>query len=280
MVSNLKEFKMNINSKKILEDSSFHLRNFIPYFVISLGISFLFFLSYLPYKNINSVQSLIISLSYATSISLFIYLAYFILELIYNQKKIQSFSFKTEVITTEVGLLIGIICAQLVQAKAFDASIKWARVPSVFLSGSFIGIGILYYYRYKTSVKENEELILINEKLQKKEEVQYINQINSKIGNENKIINLKDVHYFISKDHYTFAVTEKGEYIVSPSLKLLMPQLDPNTFFQVRRSVIINLTFVDSLKSEGQLVIKTKTGENINVSRSQTKKLKEVLLNR
>lgn len=273
---------MKINSKKFLEGSSFHLRNFIPYLVLSLGISFLFFLSYLPYKNINSYQSLIISLSYAASISLFIYLTYFILELIYNRKKIQDFSFKTEVITTEIGLLVGVICAQFVQAKAFNTHILWERIPSVFLSGSFIGIGILYFYRYKSSQKENEELILINQKLQRKDknDVTYISKINSKIGNENKIINLEDVHYFTSKDHYTFAVTENSEYIISPSLKLLMPQLDPNTFFQVSRSVIMNLNSIDSLKSEGQLVIKTKSGESINVSRSQTKKLKKVLINR
>jgi len=190
----------------------------------------------------------------------------------------QELTLRTEVIITEIGILIGVIFAQLTQSFILNTEILWFRVPNVFLIGSFIGIGFLYFRRHKEAVNSNRELSKINDKLRVQKEKTYLKNIHSKVGSEYKVINILDVYYFISKDHYTYAITERGEYIVEFPIKVLNEQLDPNIFFKVSRSAIINLEIIESLKSEGQLLIKTTQGETLQVSRSQAKKLKSILL--
>ncbi len=271
---------MMIELKRLIIFFRFHIKNFIPHLFISTGIGLLFFLTYLPQENLNISKSFITSLSYGLFISLFIYLGFLCAEIFYKLKKIKNLNFKLEFLIVELGLFLGILMAQLFRSLIFKDSFSWQEIPIVFLSGTFVGLFILYFYRYKNIAKSNEELTYINQKLKSKKEIQYLTSINSKIGNENKLIKIEDILYFTSKDHYSFAVTSQGEYIINPPLKSLIDQIDPEVFFQANRSLIINLKRIDSLKSEGQLIVKTDFGQEFSVSRAQAKKLKEILIKR
>jgi len=83
-----------------------------------------------------------------------------------------------------------------------------------------------------------------------------------------QFINLEEIIYCESQDNYTqFFLTDGRRIMVSKTIKHFEELLDPNTFFRVHRSNIINLKYIDKyVKGEGGYVV-MKKGERIPVSR-------------
>lgn len=68
----------------------------------------------------------------------------------------------------------------------------------------------------------------------------YLRWINASSGQELRLITVDEVCYFQADAKYTLVMTGEGEAIIRRPLKELIDQLDPNQFWQVHRSTIVN----------------------------------------
>ncbi|HEY4999987.1 MAG TPA: LytTR family DNA-binding domain-containing protein, partial [Usitatibacter sp.] len=72
------------------------------------------------------------------------------------------------------------------------------------------------------------------------------------LGNTLKLINVEDVLYFRADTKYTRVVTSEGEALVKKSLRELVAELDPRSFWQVHRGTIVNIRAIASVTSDGE----------------------------
>ncbi len=63
-------------------------------------------------------------------------------------------------------------------------------------------------------------------------------------------IELDDVWYFEAQDKYTVVYCNLGELLIRSSLSELVKELDPNIFWQIHRSTIINMDYVKATKRD------------------------------
>jgi len=94
--------------------------------------------------------------------------------------------------------------------------------------------------------------------------------IQAAVGREVKLIRVADVVYFESDARYTRVVYADGEALIRTPLKELLTQLDPQLFWQVHRSVIVNhLCIASALRVDENNMVLTLRGrpEKLPVSR-------------
>lgn len=94
--------------------------------------------------------------------------------------------------------------------------------------------------------------------------------IRAAVGNQIKLIPVDDVIYFEATDKYTNVVTADSESLIRTSLKELIPQLDSDQFWQIHRSVIVQISLVHSAQRDeaGKLSLKLRARpETLAVSR-------------
>lgn len=89
----------------------------------------------------------------------------------------------------------------------------------------------------------------------------YLNWVRASKGEDIHLISIADVLYFKAEDKYVSVFTkEEGrtvEYLLRTSLKELIQQLDPNNFWQIHRSTIVNVSAVEKVKKviTGKMVV-------------------------
>lgn len=85
--------------------------------------------------------------------------------------------------------------------------------------------------------------------------------IRAAVGNQVRLIPVADVVYFEAVDKYVNVVTCEGEALIRVSLRELLPQLDPEQFWQVHRGTIVNSKhIVSSTRDEaGKLTLNLHT---------------------
>ena len=71
-----------------------------------------------------------------------------------------------------------------------------------------------------------------------------LQMIRAAVGNSVRMIALADVVYFEALDKYINVVCQDGEALIRTSLKELLPQLDPQQFWQIHRSTIVNASAI------------------------------------
>ena len=88
----------------------------------------------------------------------------------------------------------------------------------------------------------------------------YLRWINASMGTEVKLITVDEVCYFRSDTKYTRVVTHDGESLIRKSLKDLLDELDPNLFWQIHRSTIVNVNAIGTVSRDlgGRLIVKLK----------------------
>lgn len=97
----------------------------------------------------------------------------------------------------------------------------------------------------------------------------YLRWINASLANDLKLITVDEVCFFQSDSKYTRVVTAQGESLIRKPLKELLSELDPNQFWQIHRSTIVNVSFVASVARElsGGLALRIKErDERLSVS--------------
>ncbi|TFW31648.1 LytR/AlgR family response regulator transcription factor [Massilia horti] len=93
--------------------------------------------------------------------------------------------------------------------------------------------------------------------------------IRAAVGNQVRLIPVRDVVYFQAVDKYVSVVTQEGEALIRLSLKELLPQLDTDQFCQIHRGTIVNLSCVDRATRDdfGKLTLSLKNRpEKLRVS--------------
>ena len=95
--------------------------------------------------------------------------------------------------------------------------------------------------------------------------------IQATIGNQLRIIAIDEVLFFQATDKYTRVVTRGAEALIRKPLKELLDELDPDQFWQIHRSTIVNVRAVASVSRDmqGRLNVSIKdVPERLEVSRA------------
>ena len=95
--------------------------------------------------------------------------------------------------------------------------------------------------------------------------------LRAQVGQVVRMIAVDEVCYFQSADKYTAAFTRDAELLLRTPLKELITQLDPEQFWQVHRSTVVNVNQIDSAKHDllGRITLNLRDrAETIAVSRS------------
>jgi len=90
---------------------------------------------------------------------------------------------------------------------------------------------------------------------------QYLRWINASVGQNLKLITVDEIAYFQADNKYTRVVGSDGEALIRKSLKELVEELDPNQFWQIHRSTLVNATSISGVTRDfrGRMLVKLKT---------------------
>lgn len=99
---------------------------------------------------------------------------------------------------------------------------------------------------------------------------QWLSVVQASIGSTVHMVPIEDVIYFEAADKYIRVISATREYLIRTSLRELLPQLDPQRFWQVHRGTVVQAREIDqALRDEAgrvQLVMRQRP-ERLNVSR-------------
>jgi DNA-binding LytR/AlgR family response regulator len=77
-----------------------------------------------------------------------------------------------------------------------------------------------------------------------------IKWITASVGNAMKMFSIDEVLFFQAQDKYTRVVTAESEGHIRTPLKDLLASLDPETFWQVHRSVIVRVGAIRAVEKD------------------------------
>lgn len=88
----------------------------------------------------------------------------------------------------------------------------------------------------------------------------HLRWINASSGADVKLITVDEICYFQSDTKYTRAVTPNSEALIRKSLKELLEELDPDSFWQIHRSTVVNVNAIAGVTRDfaGRLFVKLK----------------------
>jgi DNA-binding LytR/AlgR family response regulator len=88
---------------------------------------------------------------------------------------------------------------------------------------------------------------------------EYLKRIVIRIGQQIKVLEIKDLAYFYIEEKIVFAVNFKGDrYPVDLSLDQLEEQLDPDRYFRINRAFIVNMESIEAMYTYSKARIKIK----------------------
>ena len=104
-------------------------------------------------------------------------------------------------------------------------------------------------------------------------------QVFVKDGENCWFVTLKEVRVFEIMDNYTRIHFHDQKPMIPKTLNYMETRLDPEVFFRVNRQQIVNLRWIEKIEPwfSGTIRIYLKGGEEIEVSRRQTSKFKELM---
>ncbi len=100
-----------------------------------------------------------------------------------------------------------------------------------------------------------------------------------KDGEKCWFVKLSDVRIFESEGNYVRVYFENNKPLILKSLNNLYDKLNQKEFFRANRKFIINISWIENVENwyNGGLMVKLKNGEQIEVSRRQAAKLKDMM---
>lgn len=89
----------------------------------------------------------------------------------------------------------------------------------------------------------------------------YLRWITAPVGKTLRMIMIDDVLFFQSDTKYTRVVLSDSEVLIKRSLKELLTELDPELFWQIHRSTVVNAQAIDVLEPDfrGRLTVRLKS---------------------
>jgi DNA-binding LytR/AlgR family response regulator len=103
--------------------------------------------------------------------------------------------------------------------------------------------------------------------------------IQASVGQQLRMIPVADVLFFTSDEKYTRVQTEGFEALIRKPIKELVEELDPEQFWQIHRSTIINAKAIAGITRDfrgRQLVLVKGSNEKLEVSRNYTHLFKQM----
>jgi two-component system LytT family response regulator len=106
-----------------------------------------------------------------------------------------------------------------------------------------------------------------------------LHQIFVRDGDRCWIVRLTDISLMESEGNYTRLHFGDNAPLLFRSLTGIEQRLSPATFFRANRSQIVNLGWIEAVENEvdGRLTIKLRNGKQVEISRRQSRSLKELL---
>ena len=106
-----------------------------------------------------------------------------------------------------------------------------------------------------------------------------MDQVFVKDGERCWFVQLSDIRLFEVSGNYTTVYFDNSKPMITRTLNYLESRLDDKTFFRANRQQIINLKWIERIEPwfSGSLRIYLKGGEEIDVSRRQTLKFKDLM---
>ncbi len=105
----------------------------------------------------------------------------------------------------------------------------------------------------------------------------FLNRIFVRCGNRQHILKTGEITHFTSEDHITFVHTSDRSFAYDLSLTPLEQKLNPEHFFRIHRSAIVNLDFVKTLTSGNDSMVVLRNNVELAVSREKKRRLREIL---
>jgi DNA-binding LytR/AlgR family response regulator len=102
---------------------------------------------------------------------------------------------------------------------------------------------------------------------------QYLRWINASVGQNLRLITVEEIEYFQADNKYTRVVTADAEALIRKPLKELVDELDPQQFWQIHRSTLVNAAAIAGVTRDfrGRMLVKLKKrDEALLVSDSNT----------
>jgi len=89
--------------------------------------------------------------------------------------------------------------------------------------------------------------------------------INASVGQTLRLITVDEVMFFQSDNKYTRLALKDGEALIRKPLKELIDELDPQQFWQIHRSTLVNVNAIGSVSRDfrGRMQIKLKYGSEM-----------------
>ena len=113
------------------------------------------------------------------------------------------------------------------------------------------------------------------------EKSNYLKRLPSKIGDKIYIMTDDEILYIISEHKMVHAITESSKFLINYTMDELQNRLDPEKYFRIHRSTIVNLNYVALIETwfagGYRLTIKNKEKTELLISRSAGKKLRQKL---
>lgn len=88
----------------------------------------------------------------------------------------------------------------------------------------------------------------------------FLRWINASVGQNLKLITVDEIAYFQADNKYTRVVTGEGEALIRKPLKELVEELDPQQFWQIHRSTLVNANAIAGVTRDfrGRMLVKLK----------------------
>jgi DNA-binding LytR/AlgR family response regulator len=89
---------------------------------------------------------------------------------------------------------------------------------------------------------------------------EYLRWITASQGNELRLITVEEVLYIQADNKYTLVVTPDKESLIRRPIKELIDELDPQTFWQIHRSTLVNVNAIAGVQRDigGRLRVRVK----------------------
>lgn len=107
----------------------------------------------------------------------------------------------------------------------------------------------------------------------------HLRWIQASVGQQLRMIPVSDVLFFTSDEKYTRVQTEGFEALIRKPIKELVEELDPEQFWQIHRSTVVNTRAISGVTRDfrgRQLVLIKGSNEKLEVSRNYTHLFKQM----
>lgn len=127
--------------------------------------------------------------------------------------------------------------------------------------------------------KASQKIRLKNSDEQQSQQLGLKNQVFVKDGEQCWFVSLADISVLEILGSYTRIYFKSQKPMIPRSLNYMESRLDPEVFFRANRQQIINLKYIDRIEPwfSGTLKVYLKGGEEIEVSRRQSIRFREVM---